>query len=101
MPRLSDEKRRFTRDLRSHMTHAEQKLWRELRLSNLGARFRRQHPVGKYVVDFASVKGRLCVEVDGAQHTRRIAYDEARTAFLQSCGYKVLRFSDRDVLTNI
>jgi very-short-patch-repair endonuclease len=83
------------------MTDAEQKLWREIRLAQMGVRFRRQHPVGKFVVDFASLRGKICIEVDGAQHVDRSAYDNARTAFLKSQGYVVLRFTDREVLTQL
>jgi very-short-patch-repair endonuclease len=83
------------------MTDAEQRLWRELRLCGLGSKFRRQHPVGKYIVDFAAVQARLCIEVDGAQHAEQTESDNERTAFLESQGYRLLRFTDREVLTAI
>jgi very-short-patch-repair endonuclease len=101
MPRLERRSLNFSRELRSAMTDAERKLWRELRLSQLGAKFRRQHPVGKYIVDFASIRARVCIELDGAQHATQILRDEARSAFLRSEGYMVLRFSDREVLTSM
>ena len=91
----------FSRGLRSRMTDAEQKLWRELRFEQLGVKFRRQHPIGDYVIDFACIKERLCIEVDGAQHAQQALYDERRTGFLKQQGYRVLRFSDREVLTSI
>ena len=91
----------FSRGLRSRMTDAEQKLWRELRFEQLGVKFRRQHPIGDYVIDFACIKERLCIEVDGAQHAQQALYDERRTGFLKQHGYRVLRFSDREVLTSI
>jgi very-short-patch-repair endonuclease len=83
------------------MTDAERALWRELRLQRLGVKFRRQHPLGKYVLDFVSIEARLCIEVDGAQHAAAADYDALRTAFVESQGYLVLRFSDREVLTEI
>ena len=74
------------------MTDAERKLWRELRLHQMGVKFRRQHPVGRYVVDFACIEARLCIEIDGSQHAARSAYDMARTEFLKAEGFEVLRF---------
>jgi BirA family biotin operon repressor/biotin-[acetyl-CoA-carboxylase] ligase len=83
------------------MTDAEQKLWRELRLPQMGVRFRRQHPIGRYIADFASIKARVCIEVDGAQHADQATRDASRTEYLRSEGYVVLRFTDREVLTQI
>ena len=102
MTKLAAESVRFSRRLRTHMTDAERRLWHELRLRQLGVKFRRQHPVGRYFVDFACVERMLCVEVDGAQHAeQRIDYDDARTAVLKKHGYRVIRFTDREVLTAI
>ena len=101
MPKLDPESVSFSRKLRTGMTDAEKKLWRELRLRQMGCKFRRQHPVGRYTVDFACVEARLCIEVDGAQHATAAHYDEARSEFLRSQGYDVLRFWDNDVLTAI
>lgn len=86
------------RRLRSTMTESEQALWRHLRRNNLGARFRRQHPVGPYVVDFACLTHGLAVEVDGGQHGEAVAYDQRRDAFLASRGFRVLRFWNNQVL---
>ena len=83
------------------MTDAERALWLELRRGQFGVKFRRQHPVGTYIVDFASFDARLCIELDGAQHAQAQAYDLMRTRFLEAQGFRVLRFSDRDVLTSI
>jgi very-short-patch-repair endonuclease len=83
------------------MTDAEAKLWRALRMNQMGVKFRRQHPIGRYVADFVSIEARLCIEVDGAQHAMQTAHDGARTAYLEAEGYAVLRFSDREVLTAI
>jgi very-short-patch-repair endonuclease len=80
------------------MTDAEQKLWRHLR-SLLGKEFhfRRQATIGPYFVDFACHKRRIVIEVDGSQHMARAGADAARTAFLESRGYRVLRFWNNDV----
>ena len=101
MRRVSRSSVTFSRKLRSKMTDAEQKLWRELRMLQMGVKFRRQHPIGRFIVDFASLDARMCIEVDGAHHADQILKDRARTACLQSEGYSVLRFSDREVLMEI
>lgn len=75
-------------------------MWQLLRsLKPLGMHFRRQAPIGVYIVDFAWYEGKLVIELDGSQHAelRRI-YDEGRTAWLASQGYRVLRFWNNDVL---
>ncbi len=88
--------------LRSGSTDAEQKLWRQLRNRQLqGWKFRRQHQLGCYIVDFACPDAGSVVELDGSQHEVQQVYDDARTHKLQSFGYRVLRFWDNDVLTTI
>ncbi len=83
------------------MTEAEKKLWSRLRNHQLEHQhFRRQYPIGPYVADFCCRLARLIVEVDGGQHADS-AEDERRTAFLLGQGYRVLRFWNNDVLTNI
>lgn len=91
------------RYLRSNMTDAERKLWRRLRYSSLGYRFRRQHPLGAYVVDFICLDRKLVIELDGGQHNMPpgIEHDARRTAWLNEAGYDVIRFWNTDVLTNI
>jgi very-short-patch-repair endonuclease len=87
--------------LRREMTIAERKLWSALRNRQLGgAKFRRQQPVGPYIADFVSLEHRLIVEADGGQHAESIT-DDRRTAFLESKGYRVLRFWNNDILTNL
>ena len=81
------------------MTDAELRLWVRLRGEQLkGFRFRRQVPMGPYVVDFACLKARLVVEVDGGQHQTAVDQDEQRSAWLRLRGYQVLRFWNNDVL---
>lgn len=83
-------------------TDAEQKLWYHLRNRRLqGWKFRRQHGIDRYIADFACPDAALIVELDGSQHGEQLAYDEARTRRLETMGYRVLRFWDNDVLTNI
>lgn len=90
------------RDLRCRSTDAEQKLWRRLRNRQLqGWKFRRQHPLDRYIVDFVCSGAGLVVELDGSKHEEQQAYDDARTHKLQSFGYWVLRFWDNDALTNM
>jgi len=85
------------------MTDAERKLWYALRRKALGgARFRRQVPIGNYFADFCCLKSRLIVEVDGGQHAQRQQfYDEERTRFLESRGFRVLRLWNNEVLNNL
>jgi very-short-patch-repair endonuclease len=88
----------LARRLRLTPTDAEMRLWSRLRRKQLeGFRFRRQHPLGPYVVDFFCAEATLIVEVDGGQH----AYDgERRTRWLEARGYRVIRFWNNDVLAN-
>lgn len=92
------------RALRHESTDAEQLLWRHLRASQLqGHKFRRQHPIGPYFADFACIDSRLVIELDGGQHAAEAAVsrDAARSEFLFSQGWRVLRFWNHDVLTEL
>ncbi|WP_423966662.1 endonuclease domain-containing protein [Candidatus Binatus sp.] len=90
------------RRLRREQTDAERILWRHLRARQIrGAKFRRQHPIGAYFADFCSTERRLIVELDGAQHVERSREDEVRTSFLESEGYRVLRFWNSQVLESV
>ncbi|KRD34158.1 hypothetical protein ASE35_10505 [Lysobacter sp. Root916] len=92
------QKRNDARRLRRSMTDAECRLWFHLRNRALmGCKFHRQHPIGPYVADFACIERGLIVEADGGQHADSGA-DRARTRFLASRGYRVLRFWNNDVL---
>src|ERR1700720_3534990 len=87
------------RDLRNTMTPAEIRLWKRLQCAQLGPRFRRQVPIGPYIVDFVCLERRLVIEVDGGQHSESIT-DDTRTAWLEGQGFRVLRFWNNDVLGN-
>jgi very-short-patch-repair endonuclease len=93
------------RALRRRPTDAERKLWWHLRyrIPTNTTHFRRQVPIGRYVADFCCHKSKLIVEVDGNQYgyEQNIARDQRRTAYLASQGFRVLRVSNRDVLTAI
>jgi very-short-patch-repair endonuclease len=90
------------RNLRSNMTQAERRLWYHLRDRRFdGWKFRRQVSLGDYVVDFICQSARLIIEVDGGQHMERRDADATRTAWLDSQGYRVLRFWNNDVLGNL
>lgn len=90
------------RALRANLTDAEKKLWAHLRRKALGFRFRRQHPIGPYIVDFICLERRLIIEADGGQHNESQAMKDAiRTAWLNKRNYSVLRFWNNDILTNI
>jgi very-short-patch-repair endonuclease len=89
-----------SRALRKHATDAERKLWSVLRARQLnGFKFRKQVEIDGYVVDFLCSEKRLIIEVDGGQHTP--GRDARRTAFLQSQGFRVIRFWNHDVLQNL
>jgi very-short-patch-repair endonuclease len=88
------------RTLRANSTDAERALWRMLRARFVeGHKFRRQYRVRPYIVDFICLERRLIVEVDGAHHAERAGYDAQRDRMLHAEGFRVLRFSNRDVLT--
>jgi very-short-patch-repair endonuclease len=88
--------------LRQSATIAERLLWAQLRSHALGGlHFRRQAPIGPFIADFVCYRARLVIEVDGSQHTDRQAADNRRTAWLVGRGFRVLRFGNEEVLTNI
>lgn len=92
------------KELRNNATPAEQELWRVLKQSNLGGhKFRRQHSVGSYILDFYCPAKRLAIELDGDSHFTddAIVYDRERTAYLNGVGIRVLRFLNSDVHENI
>ena len=91
------------REMRHPQTPAEATLWRAIRNRNLGYKFRRQHPINRFIIDFYCAQVKLCFELDGESHleTDQMEYDAARTEFLEYLGYKVIRFTNNDVRYNI
>jgi very-short-patch-repair endonuclease len=90
------------RELRNSPTEAERALWSQLRYRQLGGhRFRRQRPIGNYIVDFVCLESRLVIALDGGQHVESNAYDATRTADLNKLGYLVIRFWNNQVFTEI
>jgi len=88
--------------LRREMTTAERKLWQELRRKKLlNFKFRAQHPVGRFILDFYCPEKKLAVEIDGKIHSRQKERDEERDRMLALYGYRILRFSNEDVMNNL
>lgn len=90
------------RELRHPQTPAESAVWREIRNGQLqGYKFRRQHPIGMFIVDFYCASCRLIVEIDGDSHSDQVEYDAERTQWLAERGCRVIRFANRDILHNL
>ena len=87
--------------LRKDMTVAEKKLWDRLNKSQLGVRFKAQHPMDIFIADFYCHKFKLVVEIDGGIHETQKEYDEGRTAELESWGLTIIRFSNEEVMNDI
>lgn len=88
--------------MRQPQTPAERTLWARLRDRRLsGLKFRRQHPIGRFIVDFCCPARRLAVEIDGDSHAEQAEYDAARTAWLVEQGYAVIRFTNQEVHRHI
>src|SRR6185295_703507 len=97
--RRTEHKKSLARKLRTEATETARKLWALLRNGSFGGvRFRRQQPIGPYIVDFYCASAKLVVELDGGQHseTDTLEYDAARTQFLNNLGYQVIRFTNHD-----
>ena len=90
------------KQLRRPMTEAEEALWSVLRKNGVAdLHFRRQHPIGRFILDFYCASKRLCIEVDGSVHDEQRDYDEARTEALARLNIRVLRFRNDEVLSNL
>ncbi|MBM4121847.1 MAG: endonuclease domain-containing protein [Nitrospira sp.] len=90
------------RRLRRSLTDAEQALWRHLRLRQVGGhKFRRQQPIGSYIVDFVCFEKKLIVEVDGGQHAEKAVADTKRSDWLAAHGFRIVRFWNHEVLADI
>ena len=92
----------FNKQLRGNMTDVEMKLWYSLKDRRFcGLKFRRQHPIGPYIVDFYCAEKHLIVELDGGQHAVNEKKDRERDQYLEGKGYLVIRFWNNDILANI
>jgi len=93
----------LAKNLRKNQTPQEQKLWQLIRNNQLGVKFKRQHPIGDYIVDFVCREKWLIIELDGGQHNEddNIINDKIRTQYLESRGFKVIRFWNNDINNNI
>ncbi|NUL83573.1 MAG: DUF559 domain-containing protein [Armatimonadetes bacterium] len=100
LPNRNPAARQKARGLRSSASAGEHALWQELRRKRLGVRFRRQYPIGPYVLDFYCPSRWLCVEVDGDFHDGRQERDATRDAFLAKMGVRTLRFWSTEVLND-
>lgn len=91
------------REMRQPQTPAEATLWRILRNRQTGFKFRRQHPIDRFIIDFYCADARMLIEIDGESHfePKQQEYDKARTEYLEELGYKVIRFTNDDVRHNI
>ena len=89
------------RRLRRAATEAEKEMWAALRELPSEHRFRRQHPIGSHVVDFACPGRKLAIELDGGQHAQQAQEDAARTLEIARRGYRVIRFWNNDVMHNL
>jgi very-short-patch-repair endonuclease len=88
-------------ELRNNATLQEKILWSYLRKNRLKYKFRRQHSIGPYIVDFYCPEKRLVIEIDGSQHNENQEYDRERTLHLENLGHRVLRFWNNEINTNI
>ncbi len=100
---ISARERLRARTLRREMTEAEKHIWKELRAHRFqAASFRRQVPIGAYIVDFLCLRARLVVEIDGGQHaSTRAQRDQVRDAWLRAQGFIILRFWNNDIFSNL
>jgi len=102
MPKRSQEFSYQVKQLRTNQTEAEKKLWKYLRAKRFaGFKFKRQQPIDNYIADFCCMRGRLIIEIDGGHHQTQRSYDERRTIYLNEQGFRVLRFWNNEVMSNI
>jgi very-short-patch-repair endonuclease len=89
------------RVLRREMTDSERKLWGGLRAEQLGFKFRRQHPIGSFIADFACLDPKLVIELDGSQHLTNVEYDARREGFIRGLGFDLIRFGSNEPFINL
>jgi len=101
MPRIAPYLQTSAKRLRSHQTDAEQRIWMRRRSRQInGLKFRRQHSIGPYIVDFCCLGKKIVVEIDGGQHAEQTEEDQRRRNYLSKRGYRVLRYWNHDVLNS-
>jgi len=100
-PRSNPKTRTYAIELRKELAPAERKLWAVIRNDQLGVNFRRQHAIGNFIPDFVCIEKKLIIELDGSHHLEQEEYDKERTQYLESQGYKVIRFWNNDVMNSI
>ena len=92
----------YAKQLRNNQTDAEIHLWKRIKSRQLkGYKFRRQHIFSNYIVDFVCIELKLIIEIDGSQHQAQKEYDKIRTQYLNSIGFKVLRFWNNEILEQV
>ena len=89
------------KDLKGNQTEAEGILWKQLKANQLGVKFRRQHIIGRFIADFVCLPAKLVIEVDGKIHENQQEYDAQRTEYLNEKGFKVIRFTNEEIIGNI
>jgi len=100
-PHLYSRLKQFAFRMRHAPTDAEATLWKQINNNQLGAKFRRQHIIDRFIVDFYAVSARLVIEVDGSIHDKQVERDQERTFILESLGLVVLRFTNKQVERDI
>ena len=97
------QNRHFRSELRNNLTEPEKILWQRIRSKQLGTKFRRQHGIGDYIVDFYCPEKRLVIELDGDSHynTDTQEHDRKRDDFMRSLGLQVIRFTNQDIMKNL
>jgi very-short-patch-repair endonuclease len=91
----------FAKEHRKEPTLTEKIIWEKLRRNSLGYKFRRQHVIGNYIVDFVCIDKKLIVEIDGESHIGKEDFDEYRTKYLESMDFRVIRFSNEEVISQL
>ena len=103
VPNSYDLLKEFARKNKNNLTPAEEMLWNQLRKNDMGVKFRRQHIIGDYIVDFVCLKKWLVIEVDGKYHdtTEQQESDDIRTEYLAGLGFSVIRFTNEEILNDM
>ena len=100
-PRSNPKTRTHAIELRKELTPAERKLWSVIRNNQLGVNFRRQHAIGNFIPDFVCIEKKLIIELDGSQHLEQMEYDDERTKYFETLGYRVVRFWNNAIMKDM